>query len=102
MNDNQKHNDHTFSDVFQKACEAGNSGYSPHVSNGLRPAADLVNATRNWAEADIKQQIMKNYASYTNIGQKLNEQRSTLDTHTFEPEIMRSNTCVSSTASQSG
>jgi len=32
----------------------------------------------------------------------MNEQKSTLDTHTFEPEIMRASFCAISTASQAG
>ena len=65
----------------------------------MKPADDLIHATRTWAEADIKKQINKNYQSYSTIGQKMNELKSTLDTHTYEPEILRQSVCGTSTIS---
>lgn len=89
MNEQQKRDNHNFSDAIPQTFEkVAPSALDTPPSNGLKASAG--HATGNWADTDTKFQIKKNYASYSNIGQKLNEQKSVLDTHTYEPEVFKS------------
>lgn len=68
-------------------------------SNGLRAQEDIVHATRTWAESDIKNQLRKNHDNYASSTQKLNEQKSILDTHNFEADTAKNTECTTSQAS---
>ena len=103
MNEQQKRGDHNFSDVLPSNNLAMPLGFSKYdgtpQSNGLKATGDLLYTIRNWAEADVKLQIKNNSGSYTPHVQGFNSQKSILDTHNFEPEIMRSD-CATSTTSK--
>ena len=90
-NDDLKRGDHNFSDAIENGVAPCAYDPSPRIK-GLKASVDLAQATRNWAEADIKNQIKKDYSSYSNIGQKINELRSSLDTHNFQPEHIQRDT----------
>ena len=100
----QKRNDHNFSDVLPQSDNVINGFTSDDTtpsSNGFHGAEALLHATRSWADADIKKQLKKDYAGYTNIGQKLNELKSTLDTHTYQTDAVKQSDIAASTISQS-
>jgi len=58
INDKKRKNDHLYSDIF------GNEG-SVRSPTGTKKAGDLVLSTNDWATADVKQQIKKDYTNYT-------------------------------------
>ena len=84
MFEQQKRIDHNFSDVLAyKDSGAPAAADFNRQSTGLRPT-DLIHSTGSWAETDIKKQILKNYQNYNTVDQKLNELKSSLDTHQYE------------------
>ena len=95
QNEQQKRNDHNFSDALQSSDTPDAADCSPPMI-GLK--SPLIHSNGTWADTDTKFQIKKDYTGYSTIGQKMNELKSTLDTHVYEPEHMRSDT-LSTTSS---
>jgi hypothetical protein len=92
-----KRGDHLFSEVLPLDTVAPAAQESTLNGNGLK-GSDLIHATRTWAEADVKRQL-KNAIVTNTLGHKMNELRSTLDTHSFEPEILKAQSVCESTLS---
>jgi hypothetical protein len=87
VNEHQKRIDHNFSDCLPQPTIT--SPPAPPASGPNAEGINLIHANGSWLETNTKMQIKKDYTNYNNIGQKLNELRSHLDTHNFEPEVHR-------------
>lgn len=103
MHDTAKRIDHNFSDVLPQpeavlmAHGPGSPSDSTPVTLGLKQHQDLVHSTGNWIDTDTMRQIGKgkNYDQYNTTVQKMNELKSSLDNHNYQPDILKSNDMTS-------